>query len=60
MVEFFELLRAGRGDRVIRCREPRASTDGGVADTLDEAKVAFRAAWERPLSEKEADEICST
>jgi hypothetical protein len=23
--------------------------NGGVADTLDEAKAAFRAAWERPL-----------
>jgi hypothetical protein len=31
-----------------------------VADTLDEAKVAFRVAWERPLSQKIADEIYST
>jgi hypothetical protein len=30
-----------------------------VADSLDEAKAAFRAAWRRPLSEKGADEICS-
>jgi hypothetical protein len=33
--------------------------NGGVADSLDEAKAAFRAAWERPLSEREAEEICS-
>jgi hypothetical protein len=33
---------------------------GGLADSLDEAKAAFRAAWERPLSQKIADEICST
>jgi hypothetical protein len=26
---------------------------------LDEAKAAFRAAWERPVSQKIADEICS-
>jgi hypothetical protein len=31
-----------------------------VADSLDEAKAAFRAAGERPLSQKIADEICST
>ena len=24
---------------------------GGAADSVDEANVAFRAAWERPLSE---------
>ena len=34
--------------------------DGGVPDSLDEAKAAFRATWERPLSQKIADEICST
>jgi hypothetical protein len=33
---------------------------GGVADSLDEVKAAFRAAGERPLSQKKADEICST
>jgi hypothetical protein len=27
-----------------------------MADSLDEAKAAFRAAWERPLSEGGADE----
>jgi hypothetical protein len=31
----------------------------GVAGSLDEAKVEFRAAWERPLSSEKADEICS-
>jgi hypothetical protein len=31
---------------------------GGVADSLDEAK-RFRAAWERLLSPKKADEKCS-
>jgi hypothetical protein len=31
-----------------------------VAVSLDEAKAAFRAGWERPLSQKIADEICST
>jgi hypothetical protein len=31
----------------------------GVADSLDEAKAAFRAAWERPLLGK-ADVMCST
>jgi hypothetical protein len=34
------------------------SNGGGVADSRDEAKAAFRAAGERPLSE-EADSICS-
>jgi hypothetical protein len=38
--------------------------NGGVADSLDKAKAAFRAAWERPLSPEKADEaqpepICS-
>jgi hypothetical protein len=28
-----------------------------VADTLDEAKAAFRAAWERPLFLEKANEI---
>jgi hypothetical protein len=27
-----------------------SGSNGGVADTLDEAKAAFRAAGERPLS----------
>jgi hypothetical protein len=31
-----------------------------VADSLDEAKAAFRAAWKRPLSPEKADEKCST
>jgi hypothetical protein len=31
-----------------------------VADSLDEAKAAFRAAWERLLSSEKADEKCST
>jgi hypothetical protein len=35
------------------------STDG-VPDSLDEAKAAFRAAWERLLSDAGADVICST
>jgi hypothetical protein len=39
--------------------QPSHGPNGGVADTLDEAKAAFRAAWERPLSQKQADEICS-
>ena len=34
--------------------------NGGVADTLDEAKAAFRAGWGRPLSLEKADEKCST
>jgi hypothetical protein len=29
-------------------------------NSLDEAKAAFRAAWERPLSREKADEKCST
>ena len=33
---------------------------GPAADSLDEAKAALRAAGERPLSQKIADEICST
>jgi hypothetical protein len=28
--------------------------NGGVADSLDDAKAAFQAAWERPLSERKA------
>ena len=39
---------------------PSHSPNGGVADSLDEAKAAFRAAWERPLSPEKADEKCST
>jgi hypothetical protein len=35
------------------------SPSSGVADSLDEATAAFRAAGKRPLSE-EADSICST
>ena len=46
---------------------PRPSTliarppNGGVADSLDEAKAALRAAGERqrPLSTEKADEKCS-
>jgi hypothetical protein len=34
--------------------------NGGAADSLDEAKAAFRAAWERLLSRTGADKICST
>jgi hypothetical protein len=30
-----------------------------IAASLDEAKAAFPAAWERPLSPGEAEEICS-
>jgi hypothetical protein len=30
--------------------QPSHGPNGGVADTLDEAKAAFRAAWQRPLS----------
>jgi hypothetical protein len=33
--------------------------NGGVTDSLDEAKAAFRAAWERPLSDGRSDEKCS-
>ena len=36
---------------------PSHGPNGGAADSRDEAKAAFRAAWERPLSEK-ADSIC--
>jgi hypothetical protein len=39
---------------------PSHGPTGGVADSLDAAKAAFRAAGERPLSEPGADEICST
>jgi hypothetical protein len=31
-----------------------------LVNSLEEAKAAFRAAWERPLSPEKADEICST
>ena len=31
-------------------RGPSPGPSGGAADTLDEAKAAFRPAWERPLS----------
>jgi hypothetical protein len=31
-----------------------------VADPRPAGGAAFRAAWERPLSQKIADEICST
>ena len=30
---------------------------GGGANSLDEAKAAFRAAWQRPLSQKIADDM---
>jgi len=33
-----------------RAAGPTHSPSGGVADSLDEAKAAFRAAWQRPLS----------
>jgi hypothetical protein len=52
---------------------PTDGASGGVADSLDEAKAAFRAAvggaprrcarpraGQRPLSSKKADEKCST
>jgi hypothetical protein len=39
-------------------RAPMHGPHGRVADSLDEAKAAFRAAGERRLSE-EADSICS-
>jgi hypothetical protein len=39
---------------------PTPDPTGELADSLDEAKAAFRAAWERLLSRKEADEKCST
>jgi len=38
---------------------PSHGPHGGLADSLDEAKAAFRAAWERPLSEGGAELICS-
>ena len=41
-----------RADEVIGARGPTRGPNGGVADTLDEAQAAFRAAWERPLSRK--------
>jgi hypothetical protein len=36
---------------------PSRGSNGGVADSLDEAKAAFRVAWERPrpLSEERID-----
>jgi hypothetical protein len=33
---------------------------GGGANSLDEAKAAFRAAWQVRSRRKIADEICST
>ena len=39
---------------------PPRGPNGGVADSLDEAKAAFRAAWEGPLSPRIAEDICST
>ena len=33
----------------IRLAQPSHGPNGGVADTLDEAKAAFRAAWVRRL-----------
>jgi hypothetical protein len=42
----------GRGDRINRCAPSPAPT-AAWADTLAEAKAAFRAAWPRPLSEEE-------
>jgi hypothetical protein len=44
----------------IGIRAPSHGPNGGAADSLDEAKAAFRAAWQRPLSVTGADEICST
>jgi hypothetical protein len=38
---------------------PSRRPNGGVTDSLDEAKAAFRAAWQRPLSGG-VDVICST
>ena len=35
----------------------RTARNGDVADSLAEAKAAFRAAWERPLPEGMADAI---
>ena len=40
-------------------RGPTDGPSGAAADSLDEAKAAFRAAWERPLSSEKADEKCS-
>jgi len=42
-----------------RIAGPSDGPSGGVADSLDEAKAAFRAAWKRPLSPEKADEKCS-
>jgi hypothetical protein len=44
-------LAAAFGRRLGRVCAPSHGPNGGVADSLDEAKAAFRAAWERPLSE---------
>jgi hypothetical protein len=38
---------------------PSQDLNGGVADSLDEAKAGFRAVWERPLSPEKADKKCS-
>ena len=35
-----------RGDRRISRRSPSHGPSGGVADSLDEAKAVFRAAWD--------------
>jgi len=43
----------------IDLRAPTRGPNGGVTDSLDEAKAAFRGAWQRPLSLEKADEICS-
>jgi hypothetical protein len=49
-----------RADEVIeRSGAPSHRPNGGVADSLDKAKAAFRAAWERPLSRAGTDVICS-
>jgi hypothetical protein len=37
---------------------PTDDPNGAVADSLDEAKAAFRAAWERPLSLEKAGPSC--
>jgi hypothetical protein len=39
--------------------QPTHGPNGGVADSLDEAKAAFRAAWQRPLSRAGTDKISS-
>jgi hypothetical protein len=44
----------------VRMKSFTSDLSGGMADSLDEAKAALRAAWERPLSSEKADEICST